>query len=131
MLSSIRRPVPQVTGISPKEGPPGTRVTIRGQDLGLDARDLIGEFFSSSLHHQSSNMPSRNTLLQLCVSVVWIASYLLNGSRPIKLLLALDKPKAWEKSWWSHGQEALALPLFNSEDTTFRLVEPFVQFIVF
>ncbi|ELU06390.1 hypothetical protein CAPTEDRAFT_187059 [Capitella teleta] len=41
MLSSVRRPVPQVTGISPKEGPPGTRVTIRGQDLGLDARDLI------------------------------------------------------------------------------------------
>ena len=42
MLSSVRRPPPQVTGISPKEGPPGTRVTIRGQDLGLDARDLIG-----------------------------------------------------------------------------------------
>ena len=42
MLSSVRRPLPQVTGISPKEGPPGTRVTIRGQDVGLDTRDLIG-----------------------------------------------------------------------------------------
>jgi len=33
---------PQVTGISPKEGPPGTRVTIRGENLGVNARDLIG-----------------------------------------------------------------------------------------
>jgi len=37
-----RRPSPQVTGISPKEGPPGTRVTIRGEQLGVDARDLTG-----------------------------------------------------------------------------------------
>jgi len=37
-----RRPSPQVTGISPKEGPPGTRVTIRGEHLGVDARDLTG-----------------------------------------------------------------------------------------
>lgn len=42
MLSSVRRPPPQVTGISPKEGPPGTRVTIRGEDLGVEPRDLIG-----------------------------------------------------------------------------------------
>lgn len=42
MLGTSRKPPPQVTGISPKEGPPGTRVTIRGENLGLDARDLIG-----------------------------------------------------------------------------------------
>lgn len=42
MLSSVRKPPPQVTGISPKEGPPGTRVTLRGENLGTDARDLIG-----------------------------------------------------------------------------------------
>ncbi|KAK2166794.1 hypothetical protein LSH36_35g06011 [Paralvinella palmiformis] len=41
MLSSVRRPVPQVTGISPKEGPPGTRVTIRGENLGISAQDLL------------------------------------------------------------------------------------------
>lgn len=33
---------PLVTGVSPKEGPPGTRITIRGENLGLDARDLVG-----------------------------------------------------------------------------------------
>uniref|UniRef100_A0A1Y9H2W3 Exocyst complex component 2 n=1 Tax=Anopheles dirus TaxID=7168 RepID=A0A1Y9H2W3_9DIPT len=33
---------PVVTGISPKEGPPGTRVTIRGEFLGAKATDLIG-----------------------------------------------------------------------------------------
>ncbi|CAH2099615.1 unnamed protein product [Euphydryas editha] len=35
-------PPPVVTGISPKEGPPGTRVTIRGEFLGASATDLIG-----------------------------------------------------------------------------------------
>lgn len=35
-------PPPVVTGISPKEGPPGTRVTIRGEFLGATANDLIG-----------------------------------------------------------------------------------------
>jgi len=41
-MFASRKPAPQVTGISPKEGPPGTRVTIRGENLGVDARDLIG-----------------------------------------------------------------------------------------
>ena len=35
-------PPPIVTGISPKEGPPGTRVTIRGEYLGREQNDLIG-----------------------------------------------------------------------------------------
>ncbi|XP_050438193.1 exocyst complex component 2 [Adelges cooleyi] len=33
---------PVVTGISPKEGPPGTRVTIRGENLGNSPNDLLG-----------------------------------------------------------------------------------------
>jgi len=41
-MHTSRRLSPQVTGISPKEGSPGTRVTIRGEHLGVDARDLIG-----------------------------------------------------------------------------------------
>ncbi|CAK9298493.1 unnamed protein product [Gordionus sp. m RMFG-2023] len=32
---------PMVTGISPKEGPPGTKIAIRGENLGNNARDLI------------------------------------------------------------------------------------------
>ncbi|KOC62504.1 Exocyst complex component 2 [Habropoda laboriosa] len=35
-------PPPVVTGISPKEGPPGTRVIVRGEFLGSKAQDLIG-----------------------------------------------------------------------------------------
>ncbi|XP_015114591.1 exocyst complex component 2 [Diachasma alloeum] len=35
-------PPPVVTGISPKEGPPGTRVTVRGEFLGNRVQDLIG-----------------------------------------------------------------------------------------
>ena len=37
---------PLVTGISPAEGPPGTTVKIRGENLGKDSKDLIGETFS-------------------------------------------------------------------------------------
>jgi len=37
-----KAPPPLVTGVSPKDGLPGTRVTIRGENLGIDARDLIG-----------------------------------------------------------------------------------------
>ncbi|XP_055702547.1 exocyst complex component 2 [Phlebotomus papatasi] len=35
-------PQPVVTGLSPKEGPPGTRVTIRGEFLGSKPSDLVG-----------------------------------------------------------------------------------------
>lgn len=37
-------PQPVVTGLSPKEGPPGTRVIIRGEFLGTRVQDLIGIF---------------------------------------------------------------------------------------
>ena len=35
-------PPPIVTGVSPKEGPPGTRVTVRGEFLGRSPNDLSG-----------------------------------------------------------------------------------------
>ena len=37
---------PVVTGISPAEGPPGTKVKIRGENLGKSAADLLGELVS-------------------------------------------------------------------------------------
>uniref|UniRef100_A0A8C5DVT0 Exocyst complex component 2 n=1 Tax=Gouania willdenowi TaxID=441366 RepID=A0A8C5DVT0_GOUWI len=39
---SHSRPPPLVTGISPKEGPAWTKVTIRGENLGTGPADLIG-----------------------------------------------------------------------------------------
>ena len=38
---------PIVTGMSPIEGPPGTRVIIRGERLGNDPKDLIGRLLSA------------------------------------------------------------------------------------
>ncbi|XP_066262010.1 exocyst complex component 2 [Euwallacea similis] len=35
-------PPPVVTGLSPNEGPPGTRIKIRGENLGKSPQDLIG-----------------------------------------------------------------------------------------
>lgn len=36
-------PPPTVTGLSPIEGVPGTKITIRGEDLGTWSEDLIGK----------------------------------------------------------------------------------------
>ncbi|CDW55310.1 Exocyst complex component 2 [Trichuris trichiura] len=33
---------PLVTGLSPKEGPPGTQIIIRGENLGLSQSDVVG-----------------------------------------------------------------------------------------
>lgn len=35
-------PAPLVTGISPRDGCPGIKITIRGENLGLDDKDFIG-----------------------------------------------------------------------------------------
>ncbi len=35
-------PPPLVTGISPREGCPGIKITIRGENLGIDDKDFIG-----------------------------------------------------------------------------------------
>ena len=37
---------PQVTGLSPKEGKEGTKIIIRGQNLGKDKHDLKSNVFS-------------------------------------------------------------------------------------
>lgn len=38
-------PPPVVTGLSPIEGPPGTRITIRGENFGNKPSDLIGSYY--------------------------------------------------------------------------------------
>ena len=34
-------PPPIVNGISPREGPPGTKITIRGENFGVSPQDLV------------------------------------------------------------------------------------------
>lgn len=41
-------PPPLVTGISPREGPPGTKITIRGEHLGVGEQDLAGVFVNGA-----------------------------------------------------------------------------------
>uniref|UniRef100_A0A0N4ZV59 Exocyst complex component 2 n=1 Tax=Parastrongyloides trichosuri TaxID=131310 RepID=A0A0N4ZV59_PARTI len=43
-MSKMSSGIPQITGISPKEGAPGTLVTLRGENLGNDASDLLALF---------------------------------------------------------------------------------------
>lgn len=41
---------PVVTGISPIEGVPGTKVTIRGENLGNRPEDLVGKCSSHTFY---------------------------------------------------------------------------------
>ncbi|XP_030832022.1 exocyst complex component 2 [Strongylocentrotus purpuratus] len=41
MQSRKFRDPPKVTGLSPKEGPPGTKLTIRGENLGFNEKDVF------------------------------------------------------------------------------------------
>jgi len=41
-------PPPIVNGISPREGPPGTKITIRGENLGASPQDLAGVFINGA-----------------------------------------------------------------------------------
>ena len=41
-------PPPIVNGISPREGPPGTKITIRGENLGSSPQDLAGVFINGA-----------------------------------------------------------------------------------
>ena len=41
---------PIVTGVSPKEGYPGTKITIRGENLGQNQKDVLGKIFINTLH---------------------------------------------------------------------------------
>ena len=43
MQSRKFRDPPKVTGLSPKEGPPGTKLTIRGENLGINEKDVFSE----------------------------------------------------------------------------------------
>lgn len=43
-IKQVMMPAPVVTGISPKEGPPGTKVTIRGENLGQNQSDVLGKY---------------------------------------------------------------------------------------
>lgn len=55
---------PAVTGISPKEGPPGTRVTIRGEKLGNKPQDLISKILA---HLQLFLRYSKNLCEKTCL----------------------------------------------------------------
>uniref|UniRef100_A0A8D8SKL0 Exocyst complex component 2 n=1 Tax=Cacopsylla melanoneura TaxID=428564 RepID=A0A8D8SKL0_9HEMI len=56
-------PPPVVTGISPKEGPPGTRVTIRGEYLGSKPNDLISLMICGCECQLSAEWKSPNKII--------------------------------------------------------------------
>ncbi len=45
MADDIDYSLPEVSGISPNEGPPGTKITIRGENLGENKDDVIGKHY--------------------------------------------------------------------------------------
>lgn len=43
LMEDYSQQLPVVSGVSPNEGPPGTRLTIRGENLGMSKSDIIGK----------------------------------------------------------------------------------------
>lgn len=79
---------PAVTGISPKEGPPGTRVTIRGENLGKKPQDLISKIHLTYLQLKAQNSPiGKNIFLILHTKFASIIEKWSVGYRPTQLTL--------------------------------------------
>ena len=55
-----------VTGISPKEATPGTKITIRGENLGTNPADLLGVLILGSDCLLTTEWKSANKLIALC-----------------------------------------------------------------
>lgn len=62
-VMSRSRPPPLVTGISPNEGIPWTKVTIRGENLGTGTPDLIGKQGRCCVFSARASRLSREALL--------------------------------------------------------------------
>lgn len=60
VLSSF---APIVTGISPKEGPPGTKITIRGENFGQKSNDLLSVFICGCDCTLSADWKSPNKII--------------------------------------------------------------------
>ncbi|KAF1744993.1 hypothetical protein MXB_5512 [Myxobolus squamalis] len=54
---------PDVTGISPSEGPPGTKITVRGHNFGIDLNDLVSVFVCAHDCTKSAHWVSNGKLI--------------------------------------------------------------------
>lgn len=84
--------LPVVTGVSPKEGPPGTRVTIRGENLGNSPDDIIGKlpsFFANCLC-------TNDMFFKVLSYAILIACSLLSGYHGTKSLQDQAQERAKE-----------------------------------
>ena len=59
-------PAPVVTGISPKEATAGTRVTLRGENLGTGPNDLFGLIVCGADCLMTAEWKSANKIVVLC-----------------------------------------------------------------
>ena len=59
-------PAPVVTGISPNEAHPGTKLTIRGENFGVSASDLLGVNILGSDCFMTAQWMSPNKIIALC-----------------------------------------------------------------
>ena len=98
-------PAPVVTGISPNEATPGTKITIRGENFGLISSDILGINILGKfwiLIDLRSFKEKETVLAQICWSswdlmemsihfMVWFPTTFLFPS----------KPKVLEKTWLS------------------------------
>ena len=62
----MKVPAPVVTGISPNEAHPGTKITIRGENFGGSASDLLGVNILGADCMMTAQWMSANKIIALC-----------------------------------------------------------------
>ena len=98
------RPPPVVTGISPAEGPPGTKVIIRGEHLGVNAKDVTGSSAKctdpGALYVWSGNLCKDISLVFL--SLIGNQSQIfseISSCKNINAMSVLAPPLLWLHCW--------------------------------
>lgn len=66
---------PQVTGLSPKEGKEGTKIIIRGQNLGKDKHDLKSNVGCFKLECRTNEIELLSYQQELIVTPLLLATY--------------------------------------------------------
>ncbi|XP_071957499.1 exocyst complex component 2-like isoform X2 [Antedon mediterranea] len=138
---------PKVTGLSPNQGPPGTKVTIRGENLGNSAKDLLGLYICNSNvlltaeWHSPSKIVCRTTNCKgngdvivatksggIGTSTVKFRGLNIIPSSLQEVAIWVDEPMQFEKRIGSVSRPSSPLHVGNRDDPLGLSVESPLQF---
>ncbi|XP_033125321.1 exocyst complex component 2-like isoform X2 [Anneissia japonica] len=138
---------PKVTGLSPNQGPPGTKVTIRGENLGNSSKDLVGLYICnanvllSAEWHSPSKIVCRTTNCKGNGDVIVATKSGGVGTSTVKfrglniipgplqeVAIWVDEPMQFEKRIGTVNRPSSPLHVGNRDDPLGLSVESPLQF---